>query len=75
MIKIDLQVAHTLRRLNAPEFAPLVSALSAALEANLDSLAQAADIDVVRKLQGEAQFLKSFLGSIAQAEALVKKMS
>ena len=75
MIKIDLPVAHALRRLTAPEFAPLIEAFRVALESDLDTLAHAADVEVIRKLQGEAQFLKAFLGSIAQAEALVKKMS
>lgn len=74
MIKINEQVAHALRRLQAPEFAPLVDALKANLAADMDALVFATDTSVIQRLQGEAMFLKSFIGNIEQSESLLTKI-
>lgn len=75
MLKLDLKLAHVLRRLQAPEFVPLIDALQEALEKDYELLATAGEVDTIRRLQGEAQFVKTLLKSIAEAEATVKKLS
>jgi len=74
-MRIDLHLAHTLRRLNDPEFVLLLSALRQELAADLDTLSSLQDMDSLRRLQGKTQFLKTLLKSVAEASETIKKLS
>lgn len=73
MIKVDTRVSHALRRLQAPEFEPLVTALQNNVDANLTALVSAIDTDQIRLLQGETRFLQNLLKLIGNAEGLIEK--
>lgn len=73
MIKVDLQVAIALKKLQSPEFIPLIDALRQSLEASKSSLMFAENEPLIRMLQGEAQFINGFLKLVTDADAIVEK--
>lgn len=71
---LTAQSVQCLRRLQASEFIPLVSALQATVDSNLSFLVKAQDLDQIRRIQGETAFIQDFLKAVREADSLAKKV-
>lgn len=75
MLRLDEKVARCLQRLQADEFAPLVTFLKESRLGTLEDLGSAAQIEQIYRLQGEAAVLSKLLDNIEKSNDLVTKLA
>ncbi len=66
LVKPENPARDCLRRLNSPEFAPLLQFLQAEVSASMHGLMLQRDEAVLRNLQGRAQALHEILSLVAE---------
>ena len=75
MLRLDERVARCLQRLQAEEFAPLVTWLRESRQGTLEQLVGTVQTEHIYRLQGEAAILEDLLSNIKNSNELVTKLN
>lgn len=73
-MKVDLQVARCLYRLQATEFKPLVDYLTTLRSESVSKLTDLLDDTQLRREQGRASMLSELLDGIAKSQDTIRKL-